>query len=106
MLLDKYDLLRWQVNDTLEEVIDNNIDYLPWQSIMKLFIYEVDANRRYYFECLSQHEVDVSDLFALHLAVLLAHIMDGKTEQKQKSSCKYVDNLPWNLQFDYPQHAF
>lgn len=84
--LDKYDLLRWQVNDTLEEVIDNNIDYLPWQSIMKLFIYEVDANRRYYFECLSQHEVDVSDLFALHLTVLLAHIMDRKKLNKNKKA--------------------
>lgn len=84
--LDKYDLLRWQVNDTLEEVIDNNIDYLPWQSIMKLFIYEVDANRRYYFECLSRHEIDVSDLFALHLTVLLAHIMDRKKLNKNKKA--------------------
>jgi probable dihydroxyacetone kinase regulator len=26
---DKYDLLEWVVNDSLEELIDNNIEYLP-----------------------------------------------------------------------------
>lgn len=71
----KYDLLRWQINDTLEEVIDNNIDYLPWQDILKLFLYETDAHRRYYAECLNHREVDVEDIFAMHLVVLLAHVM-------------------------------
>lgn len=69
---DNYDLLRCQISDTLEEVIDNNIDYLPWQDILKLFPYETDAHRRYYAECPNQREVDVEDIFAMHLVVLLA----------------------------------
>ncbi|WP_270634821.1 dihydroxyacetone kinase transcriptional activator DhaS [Ligilactobacillus salivarius] len=91
---DKYDLLEWQLNDILEETIDNNIDYLHWKEILKLFIYEIDAHKRYYYECLTvQTEVNVADIFATHLVVLLAHVLE---RQELISNKKAQDNM-WIL---------
>src|SRR5699024_11681511 len=84
-------LLEWQLNDTLEETIDNNIDYLHWKEILKLFIYEIDAHKRYYYECLTvQTEVNVADIFATHLVVLLAHVLE---RQELISNKKAQDNM-------------
>lgn len=33
---DKYDLLAWTIQATMEDIIDSNLDYLPWQEIISL----------------------------------------------------------------------
>lgn len=81
---DKYALLTWQLNATLTEVIDDNLDYLEWRDILRLFIYEIDANRKYYYECVcAQHEIDITDTFAMHLLVLFAPVVKQKATQAQ-----------------------
>lgn len=62
---DKYDLLEWVVNDSLEELIDNNIEYLPWEDIIKLTFFDLSANWRFYTKCIrEQNEFDMTNAMA------------------------------------------
>nr|WP_152704892.1 dihydroxyacetone kinase transcriptional activator DhaS [Lactiplantibacillus pentosus] len=72
---DKYELLTWFIDDTLAETVEHNLNYLPWPDIIKLVCYELDANRRFYAECINtQHEIDVTALVGHHLVVLLTEL--------------------------------
>ncbi|KRL97772.1 dihydroxyacetone kinase transcriptional activator DhaS [Liquorilactobacillus satsumensis] len=70
--LDKYDLLSWFVHESLSELIDSNINYLPWEDIIKLTFFELNANRNFYTKCIrEQHEFDMTNALAQHLSLLV-----------------------------------
>lgn len=73
---DKYDLLEWVVNDSLEELIDNNIEYLPWEDIIKLTFFDLSANWRFYTKCIrEQNEFDMTNAMAEHLSYLTVQLI-------------------------------
>ena len=79
---DKYELLTWFIDDTLAETVEHNLNYLPWIDIIKLVCYELDANRRFYAECINtQHEIDITALVGNHLVALLTKLTNDPTAQ-------------------------
>ncbi|MFT8631550.1 MAG: dihydroxyacetone kinase transcriptional activator DhaS [Liquorilactobacillus ghanensis] len=73
---DKYDLLEWVINDSLEELIDNNIKYLPWKDIIKLTFFDLNANWRFYTKCIrEQNEFDMTNAIAVHISFLINHLI-------------------------------
>lgn len=76
---DKYDLLAWTIQATMEDIIDSNLDYLPWQEIISLVFFELQENAKFYKSVLkSQVEVDVVREIAWHIQILLLHILRKK----------------------------
>lgn len=76
---DKYDLLSWTIQATMEDIIDSNLDYLPWQEIISLVFFELQENAKFYKSVLkNQVEVDVVREIAWHIQILLLHILRKK----------------------------
>ena len=44
---DKYDLLAWTIQATMEDIIDSNLDYLPWQEIISLVFFEIQEKAKF-----------------------------------------------------------
>lgn len=82
---DKYDLLAWEINDTLTELIDNNIGYLSWREIIALTCFEFDAHRRFYKNCVQeQHEIDLAAKISIHLQIMFDQITADQPDASQK----------------------
>ena len=83
---DKYDLLAWTIQATMEDIIDSNLDYLPWQEIISFSLFELQENAKFYKSVLkSQVEVDIVREIAWHIQILLLHILRKRLDQKSPS---------------------
>ncbi|QYH54702.1 dihydroxyacetone kinase transcriptional activator DhaS [Liquorilactobacillus nagelii] len=84
---DKYFLLNWFVNDSLTELIDNNLNYLLWEDIIKLTFFDIYYHKRFYLKCIkSQNEVNVPVVIANHFKVLINQLCQTMANSKEKEN--------------------
>ena len=89
---DKFDLLEWSLNNILKENVDDNLDYLSWEEIIRLTFYEVDVNAKFYKDIdSSQQEVDLTEVIAMHFQILLIHLLEQKKLLQNKKAQSYVE---------------
>ncbi len=89
---DKFDLLEWSLNNTLKENVDDNLDFLSWEEIIRLTFYEVDVNAKFYKNIDStQQEIDLTEIIALHFQILLIHLLEQKKLLQNKQAQSYVE---------------
>ena len=84
---DKYDLLAWHIDDTLTDIIENNIGYLPWREIISLTFFEFDAYRRFYKNCVQeQHEIDLAAKISIHLQIMIDQLPAKQATTAKKNA--------------------
>lgn len=84
---DKYDLLAWHIDDTLTDIIENNIGYLPWRAIISLTFFEFDAHRRFYKNCVQeQHEIDLAAKISIHLQIMIDQLPAQQTTTARENA--------------------
>lgn len=89
---DKYDLLDWTLNYILEENVDENLNYLSWEEIIRLTFYEIDVNAKFYRDIFcTQNEVDLTKIIAYHFQILLFHLLEKSDLMQNKSVKAYVE---------------
>lgn len=89
---DKFDLLEWCLNSIMKENVDDNLDFLSWEEIIRLTFYEIDINARFYksIDC-SQQEIDLTECIANHFQILLIHLLRQKNLLQNKLAQSYVE---------------
>ena len=82
---DKYDLLGWYINNTLQELIDSNINYLSWKEIIQLTFSELNIHKNFYISCIQeQHEIDLVVIMTKHIQLLIKQVFSEKYQSNQE----------------------
>ena len=104
---DKYDLLAWTIQATMEDIVDSNLDYLPWQEIISLVFFELQENAKFYKSVLkSQVEVDIVREIAWHIQILLLHILRKKGLIKNRQAYDFVETYCLGLTYTMTNNLF
>lgn len=97
---DKYDLLTWTLKAMMQDDIENNLDYLPWQEIITLVFFDIQENATFYRSVLhSQAEVDVVKELAWHFQVLLLHLLKHKGFVKKVQAYDFIETYSLGLTY-------
>lgn len=104
---DKYDLLTWTLKTMMQDDIENNLDYLPWQEIITLVFFDIQENANFYRSILqSQTEVDVVKELAWHFQVLLLHVLKQKGFVKEAKAYDLIETYSLGLTYTITNALF